>query len=102
MYKKAQAVEAFEKAERQRKADEKIKEETLKKWEEFIKIPAVKAALDKEFPTDEAFRKDLAALDWNQVGNNGVKILARSYGGIIIAKTSGGSRLGLPLKSRTC
>lgn len=98
VYKKAQAVEAFEKAEKERKADEKMKEETRKKWEEFVKIPEVKAALEKQFPTAEELKKDLASLDWSQVGDNDVKILARSYGGLIIAKSTAGSRLGAPIK----
>ncbi|WP_423737466.1 eCIS core domain-containing protein [Chitinophaga caseinilytica] len=98
VYEKAKAVEAFEKAERERKAQEKLDDEARKKLEEFYKLPAVKTAMEKEFPTDEALKKDLDSVDWKLVDKNGIRILERSYGALFVAKTTGGSRLGAAAK----
>lgn len=99
VYKNAKAVEATEKAEKERKANEKMEEEVRKKMEEFYKKPEVVAAMAKSFPSDSALKQDLESYtSWENVPKGGLRFLKRSYGGLMLLKTSGGARMGASVK----
>lgn len=89
----ANAAEQVQQAEQQ-VADEKERAELEKENAAIQKEPAVKAAMARALPSNEQLKKDLAALDWTQVPDGGIRFFTFKDGGLVAIKTDAGGRIG--------